>query len=142
MELATDQYGNYVVQHVMEHSSRPGDRQQVMNIVRKNILSLSCHKYASNVIEKALQCATPEERSHLVEAITGQQGDPHPPLLVMMRDRFGNYIVQRVIALAQSPQRDLLFWKLREHMPVLKKSNTYGKHIISALERAQTSPKD
>lgn len=38
--------------------------------------------------------------------------------------RFGNYIVQRVIALAQLPQRDMLFWKLREHMPVLKKSNT------------------
>lgn len=31
-----------VVQHVMEHSSRPGDRQHVMNIIRKNILSLSC----------------------------------------------------------------------------------------------------
>lgn len=142
MELATDQYGNYVVQHVMEHSSRPGDRQHVMNIIRKNILSLSCHKYASNVIEKALQCATPEERALLVEAICGQQNDPHPPLLVMMRDRFGNYIVQRVIALAQLPQRDMLFWKLREHMPVLKKSNTYGKHIISAMERAQAGVKD
>ncbi len=33
-----------VVQHVMEHSSRPGDRQHVMNIIRKNILSLSCPK--------------------------------------------------------------------------------------------------
>lgn len=142
MELATDQYGNYVVQHVMEHSSRPGDRQHVMNIIRKNILSLSCHKYASNVIEKALQCATPDERALLVEAICGQQNDPHPPLLVMMRDRFGNYIVQRVIALAQLPQRDMLFWKLREHMPVLKKSNTYGKHIISAMERAQAGVKD
>lgn len=102
--------------------------------------------------------------------------------------RFGNYIVQRVIALAQLPQRDMLFAKLREHMPVLKKSNTclavivskpwnkssltlspklvpkpppaifccscqkgffgessprrYGKHIISAMERAQAGVKD
>lgn len=29
---------------------------------------LTGHKYASNVIEKALQCATPEERALLVEA--------------------------------------------------------------------------
>lgn len=29
---------------MMEHSSRPGDRQHVMNIIRKNILSLSCPK--------------------------------------------------------------------------------------------------
>ena len=87
----------------MEHSSRPGDRQQVMNIVRKNILSLSCrslnlslvqaldsivrllfkgHKYASNVIEKALQCATPEERSHLVEAGFTTCHTPLEPLFI------------------------------------------------------------
>mmetsp|Transcript_90826 Transcript_90826/g.261712 ORF Transcript_90826/g.261712 Transcript_90826/m.261712 type:complete len:735 (+) Transcript_90826:75-2279(+) len=137
MELATDQYGNYVVQHVMEHSSRPGDRQMLMQIVRKNILSLSCHKYASNVIEKALSCGTLEERAMLIQAIVGEPGDQHPPLLTMMRDRFGNYIVQRIIALAQGPQREALLWKLHEHMPSLKKQNTYGKHIISALERAQ-----
>merc|ERR1712113_1187512 len=101
----------------------------VMNTVRKNIISLSCHKYASNVIEKALTCGTVEERALLIDVIVGQQGDEHPPLLVMMRDRFGNYIVQRVIAAAQSPQRENLLWKLREYMPMLKKSNTYGKHI-------------
>merc|ERR1712151_1078357 len=39
MELATDQYGNYVVQHVMEHSSRPNDRQTLMGIVRKHVLN-------------------------------------------------------------------------------------------------------
>lgn len=136
-DLATDQYGNYVVQHVMEHSSRPGDRQMIMGIVRKGVLALSCHKYASNVIEKALACATVEERGALVTAIVGEPGEAHPPLHTMMRDRFGNYIVQRVIALAQGPQREALLWKLHEQMPILKKSNTYGKHIISALERSQ-----
>ena len=46
------------------------------------------------------------------------------PCVATVAGRFGNYIVQRVIALAQLPQRDMLFWKLREHLPVLKKSNT------------------
>mmetsp|Transcript_26290 Transcript_26290/g.61319 ORF Transcript_26290/g.61319 Transcript_26290/m.61319 type:complete len:718 (+) Transcript_26290:11-2164(+) len=141
-ELATDQYGNYVVQHVMEHSSRPGDRQAIMQMVRKQILMLSCHKYASNVIEKALACGTLDERALLIYAIVGEQGDPHPPLLTMMRDRFGNYIVQRVITMAQGSQRDALLYKLHEHMPALKKSNSYGKHIISALERAQQGVRD
>lgn len=141
-ELATDQYGNYVVQHVMEHSSRPGDRQHIMQIVRKNVLSMSCHKYASNVTEKALSCGTAEERAMLIQAIVGPPDEAHPPLLSMMRDRFGNYMVQRVISLAEGPQRDALLWKLQEHMPVLKKSNTYGKHIISAIERAQAGHRD
>lgn len=142
-DLATDQYGNYVVQHVMEHSSRPGDRQNVLFIVRKNVNLLSCHKYASNVVEKALSCGTYDERAGVITAIIGD-GESHPPILNMMRDRFGNYIVQRTIALAQSPQREMLLWKLQEQMPTLKKSSTYGKHIITALEKAQASlpPRD
>jgi len=135
-DLATDQYGNYVVQHVMEHSSRPGDRANVLFIVRKNVNLLSCHKYASNVVEKALSCGTLEERAGVIQAIIGE-GESHAPILNMMRDRFANYIVQRTIALAQSPQREALLWKLHEQMPTLKKSNTYGKHIITALEKAQ-----
>jgi len=137
MDLGTDQYGNYVVQHVMEHSNRPNDRASILFLVRKNINQLSCHKYASNVVEKALACSHPEERAMLINAIVGEPGDSHPPLLTMMRDRFGNYIVQRTISLAQSPQREALLWKLQEQMPLLKKSNTYGKHIISAIEKAQ-----
>jgi len=140
LELATDQYGNYVVQHVVEHSSRPSDRQAMMHIVRKNIMSFSCHKYASNVIEKALACGTREERALIIQAIVGESDAARSPLLTMMRDRFGNYIVQRVIGLAQGPQHHALLAKLQEQMPALKKSNTYGKHIISAMERAQANP--
>jgi pumilio RNA-binding family len=137
MELATDQYGNYVVQHVLEHSSRQGDREALLLLLRRSINSMSCHKYASNVVEKALQCGTPEERGAIISSIVGEPDDSHPPLLNMMRDRFGNYIIQRTIGLAQSPQREALLSRLSEQLPQLKKSNTYGKHIISALERAQ-----
>merc|ERR1712007_215685 len=77
MELATDQYGNYVVQHIMEHSSRPGDRPMILHIVRKSVLSLSCHKYASNVVEKALSCSTFEERAVIIQAIVGEPGEAH-----------------------------------------------------------------
>jgi len=138
-DLATDQYGNYVVQHVLEHSSRNGDRGFVLAAVRKHINLLSCHKYASNVVEKALSCVTYEERGAVIDSmLNNAEVHPHqPPILNMMKDRFGNYIVQKTIQAAQNPQRQALLDKLNEQMPSLKKSNTYGKHIISALERAQ-----
>lgn len=140
MELASDQYGNYVVQHALEHSTRGCDRQFVLHLVCKNVLSLSCHKYASNVVEKALSCGTLEERALVIGAIVGDPNDAHPPLLTMMRDRFGNYIVQKTINMSQGPQRGMIIWRLEAQMPVLKKSNTYGKHIIAALQQAQTEP--
>lgn len=136
LELATDQYGNYVVQYVMEHSSRPGDRQTLMQTVRDNILSLSCHKYASNVIEKAVGCGTSEERALLVQAVMGGPDEQNPPLLTMIKDKFGNYIIQRVIGVSQGPHREALFAKLNEHMRTLKKSNLYGRHIIQAMDLA------
>lgn len=107
-ELGTDQYGNYVVQHVLEHSSRPNDRKAVVMLVKQNVLSLACHKYASNVVEKALSCGTLDERTLVVGAMIGEPSDANPPLLTMMRDRFGNYIVQRTINVAQGPQREQL----------------------------------
>lgn len=139
LDLANDQYGNYVVQHTLEHSTRGCDRQLVLQFVCKNILSLSCHKYASNVVERALLCGTLEERASVIGAILGDQVDAHPPLVTMMRDRFGNYIVQRMINLAQGPQRGMLFWRLETQMPLLRKSSTYGKHIIAALQQAQST---
>jgi len=140
LDLANDQYGNYVVQHTLEHSTRGCDRQFVLQFVCTNILSLSCHKYASNVVERALLCGSSEERASVIGAILGDQSNAHPPLVTMMRDRFGNYIVQRTISLAQGPQRSMLFWRLETQMPLLRKSSTYGKHIIAALQLAQSTP--
>jgi len=142
IDLSNDQYGNYVVQHIMEHSSRPGDRQMVMRIVRDNILTFSCHKYASNVIEKAIFSGTGDERAQLIHAIIGQDDARGGPLLTMTRDKFGNYIVQRAISLSQGQERRALLQKLQEHMPALKKSNSYGKHIVTAVERALAGIQD
>lgn len=140
VDLANDQYGNYVVQHTLEHSTRGCDRQFVLHFVCTNILPLSCHKYASNVVERALLCGSLEERASVISAILGDQSNAHPPLVTMMRDRFGNYIVQRTISLAQGPQRSMLFWRLETQMPLLRKSSTYGKHIIAAWQLAQSTP--
>merc|ERR1712136_107386 len=140
IQCIEDQHGNYVVQHTLEHSTRGCDRQFVLHFVCTNILPLSCHKYASNVVERALLCGSLEERASVISAILGDQSNAHPPLVTMMRDRFGNYIVQRTISLAQGPQRSMLFWRLETQMPLLRKSSTYGKHIIAALQLAQSTP--
>mmetsp|Transcript_29593 Transcript_29593/g.68872 ORF Transcript_29593/g.68872 Transcript_29593/m.68872 type:complete len:771 (+) Transcript_29593:128-2440(+) len=136
-ELGTDQYGNYVVQHVLEHSQRPHDRPHLLQIVADNILALSCHKYASNVVEKALHCGTMDERTGIIGAMIADSGTGQPHLNAMMKDKFGNYIVQRSLNLAQGPQRDMLLRKVETQMPALKKSNTYGKHIIAAYNSAK-----
>lgn len=47
--LIQDQYGNYVIQHVLEHGS-PDDKSSIVNIARGNVLILSQHKFARYIL--------------------------------------------------------------------------------------------
>jgi len=44
--LVQDQYGNYVVQHALEHG-RPQDKHEIVKHLRGKIVQLSQHKFAS-----------------------------------------------------------------------------------------------
>ncbi|XP_073392002.1 pumilio homolog 1, partial [Physcomitrium patens] len=59
--LAQDQYGNYVVQHVLEHG-RDHERSEIITKLAGQIVQMSQHKFASNVVEKCLHHGGPVER--------------------------------------------------------------------------------
>ena len=52
----------------------------------------------------------------------------------MMKDQFANYVVQKMIDVAEPPQRKVLMHKIRPHIATLRKY-TYGKHILAKLEK-------
>jgi pumilio RNA-binding family len=58
----------------------------------------------------------------------------HTALYTMMKDQFANYVVQKMIDVAEPQQRKLLMYKIRPHMATLRKY-TYGKHILAKLEK-------
>jgi pumilio RNA-binding family len=65
--LLDDQYGNYVIQHVLQFG-RSCDRDSLLDIVIENgLLILSRQKFASNVVEKLLKYGSPEQRSRIVK---------------------------------------------------------------------------
>lgn len=58
----------------------------------------------------------------------------HSALYAMMKDQFANYVVQKMIDVAEQPQRKVLMHKIRPHIATLRKY-TYGKHILAKLEK-------
>ncbi|KAH8026325.1 hypothetical protein HPB51_019564 [Rhipicephalus microplus] len=132
-QLVQDQYGNYVVQHVLEHG-RPEDKGRIVAAVRGRVLPLSQHKFASNVVEKCVTHASRSERALLIEEVCAYVDGPHSALYTMMKDQYANYVVQKMIEVAEPPQRKLLLHKIRPHVPSLRKY-TYGKHILAKLEK-------
>ncbi|XP_078040025.1 pumilio isoform X1 [Augochlora pura] len=129
-QLIQDQYGNYVIQHVLEHG-KPEDKAQLISSVRGKVLTLSQHKFASNVVEKCVTHATRQERCVLIEEVCGFNDNA---LNVMMKDQYANYVVQKMIDVAEPAQRKVLMHKIRPHLGSLRKY-TYGKHIIVKLEK-------
>ncbi|RWS29703.1 pumilio 2-like isoform X1 [Leptotrombidium deliense] len=129
-QLVQDQYGNYVIQHVLEHG-RPEDKSKIINSVRGKVLNLSQHKFASNVVEKCVTHALRGERAFLIEEVCSYNDSA---LYTMMKDQYANYVVQKMIEVAEAPQRKLLLQRIRPHLPALRKY-TYGKHILAKLEK-------
>ena len=55
---------------------------------------MSRHKFASNVCEKALQHAEPEDRRILVDELIDAQDDDTTKIPMLLRDAFGNFPLQ------------------------------------------------
>jgi len=198
--LARDQYGNYVIQHVLEHGHE-AERKQIVASLAPEVVSMSMHKFASNVIEKCLAHGSTQDRDLMVSCMLTHE-DPLPlgtspdrtsggdgglsgsggggggggmvlshanleavklsertslcsnassagsregsqagkecaaedPLQVMMKDQYGNYVVQKVLEVCDDTQREQLLVRVRAQLNSLKKF-TYGKHIVARMEK-------
>lgn len=152
--LIQDQYGNYVVQHVLEHGNQ-SDKQIIISKIKGSVLVMSRHKFASNVVEKCVAHARGADRTDLIRECLKVRSDGQLPLLLMMKDQYANYVVQKMLDVVliggqgqghgpgaeESVQQGLEVRELREallaaikpHFGVLRKF-TYGKHIISKVE--------
>ena len=52
----------------------------------------------------------------------------------MMKDPFGNYVVQKVLETCNDESLELLLSRIKVHLNTLKRY-TYGKHIVSRIEK-------
>lgn len=130
--LVVDQYGNYVSQHIIERGA-PVDRSKVIEVVKGQVLTLSKHKFASNVVEKCIAFGTIEERHDLIEEALVPGSDGQSGIASLMKDQYGNYVLQKMLEVGDEGQRNELAQKIKPLLDTLKKFS-YGKHLAS-IER-------
>ncbi|XP_047306464.1 pumilio homolog 4 [Impatiens glandulifera] len=134
--LAQDQYGNYVIQHVLQHG-KPHERSAIINKLAGQIVQMSQQKFASNVVEKCLVFGGVKERQVLVNEMLGYT-DENVPLQAMVKDPYGNYVVQKVLETCDEKSRELIISRIKVHLNTLKRY-TYGKHIVTRVEKLITT---
>ncbi|KAH8106974.1 armadillo-type protein [Cristinia sonorae] len=130
--LMVDQFGNYVIQFILE-KGQSQDKAAITNKLRADMLKLSCHKFASNVCEKALVTAEPTLRQSLVNELLLPRKDGIDVVVMMMKDQYGNYVLQRALSVAEGEQKDALVKRIRPHLlNARRQGGTYGKHLIAS----------
>ena len=87
-KLVVDQYGNYVIQHIIgeiqdiffcfyrtrcisEHGTDE-DRGRIIKELKGEVLTFAQHKFASNVIEKCLTSASNDHKNVLISEVCGE----------------------------------------------------------------------
>ncbi|KAI4596581.1 mRNA binding protein puf3 [Pestalotiopsis sp. 9143b] len=91
--LISNEFGNYVAQHVILHGDEV-DRRRFIQLAIDRLLEYSCHKYASNVVEKCIVHSTPEERRTILKILITPDASSRHQLDKVMLDQFGNYVIQ------------------------------------------------
>ena len=133
-DLATNQYGNYVVQNILE-AGKPEHIAALINAFKGHFYQFSNHKFASNVIEKCIRGATKEQRDIIFAEILGTKGNyQNYRISKMAGDQFGNYVMQRIIECATDEQQNAIYEAVYDNYDDLITIN-YAKHVITRLEK-------
>jgi pumilio RNA-binding family len=71
-------------------NGEPQDRDAVVSKMRGQMLHMARHKFASNVVEKALVTADSDNRRVLIEELMMTRPDGSNPIAVMMKDQYAS----------------------------------------------------
>jgi len=103
-QLVEDAYGNYAVQHAIEHWSRlptsPGAQaaRKMSARLADRILNLSTHKFASNVAEAVIRVGDPQLRCKVIKALIQSP----ETLLSLMKSPFPVFVVTTALKYCQN----------------------------------------
>ncbi|KAJ2769748.1 hypothetical protein IWQ56_002430 [Coemansia nantahalensis] len=128
LTLVQDPFGNYVVQYVLDLNV-PEYLEPLVQKFVDHICALSVQKFSSNVMEKCIRQASPATRRLLVAPLLQRD-----TLDMLMRDSYGNYVVQTALDYADPHQRLELIESILPLLPLIR-SAPYGKRIYNKLQR-------
>lgn len=99
---------------------------------------LSCNKYASNVVEKAIKLAAGEYREALAQWLlqSAEYGSFLYSLFLLAKHQYGNYVIQSLLQMIATSSRNALKARLKENSQEISKSQ-YGRHVLLQLHKVK-----
>ncbi|KAL7329971.1 meiotic PUF protein 1 [Mucor circinelloides] len=136
VSIAKGQWGNWVVQHVLEHAEKSDDREKAFQVVINESVQLSMDQFASKVVEKALRIGGQQFMKKFIHYISSNNANcrPRMALIDIASDQYGNYVVQWLINNACEDQKVFICRLIKRHMVSLRGSK-YGQRVAFLVDK-------
>mmetsp|Transcript_596 Transcript_596/g.1111 ORF Transcript_596/g.1111 Transcript_596/m.1111 type:complete len:933 (+) Transcript_596:101-2899(+) len=152
LKYVNDQYGNYLLQHVLEHSKTVTTDPSFFDIsgsfdtlcydqlhqgLKGHYSWLSRQKFASNVIEMIVRSAKESVRTEVIEELTAEK-----VISRLLLCSYGNYVMQNVIEVCTPEQVALIFRKIQPDLPFLRKNvrKKWERLLLAYQANSETFP--
>ena len=122
--IITDQFGNYLIRHII-HNSNSYYNEILFKNIKNNLIYYSNQKYSSNVIENCL--ANEKFREYVINEFSDQN-----KFNCIFLNEYGNYVVQKALNLANEEKKILLFKYIIQASQKLN-NFPFGNKLISKL---------
>lgn len=125
--LVQDPFGNYVLQYILDLLNH-GYIHDLCQTLLGEYVPFSRQKFASNVIEKLLKVASPEDRISIISELVQNTTD----FQNLLRDQFGNYVIQTALDVASDELLRVLIDGIRPSINTLR-NTPHGRRIASKI---------
>jgi hypothetical protein len=137
-KLAQDRYGNYVLQHILQHME-VGDRSDlIFKVIQCGVPLLARQKYAHNVVVKCIEVTWSPDFQTTLESQRESLSlellwkDAGSPIVELANDRFGAMVVECLMEHLTGPTLDRLELVLHESENCLSESQ-HAATILTKL---------
>ena len=125
LNLIVHQYGNYVIQTIVENWD-DNSLEEIINIYKTKYIYLSKQKYSSNAIERILEKNKKNLEFYINEVCKEN-------IIEVIRNKYGNYVIQKAVKLASGKSKNIIISLINKNINKLedKKIINKWKSIIS-----------
>jgi hypothetical protein len=128
MNLIVHQYGNYVIQTIVENWDN-NELEDILNLYKNKYIYLSKQKYSSNAVERIL-----EKNKKYLENYINEVCNDNNNIIEIIKNKFGNYVIQKAVRLSNGLLRERIIGEISKNINKLedKKLISKWKAIISS----------
>eukprot|EP01083_Nonionella_stella_P089089 248560_1 len=112
--LVENQYGNYIIQHLLDVAPKQV-ATQIKQKMNGKYVRFSKQKFSSNVVEKCLRHSTREWRYNIMRQLIASAGE-------LISDKYGNYCLQTVLHVADRQMVDEFTQAVSPHLEHLREN--------------------